>query len=143
MKCPACRHELSAVNTRGIILDVCEGGCGGIWFDHFELQKFDEPHETIPEDIAHPRFNPEADVDPAPERRCPRCEGVVMLRFAVEGVRHAQLDNCPSCGGYWLDAGELTLLRSQFKPKATRPPAPSPTAAQARASASILRLTRA
>ena len=25
-----------------VTVDVCEGGCGGIWFDAFELKKFDD-----------------------------------------------------------------------------------------------------
>ena len=36
---------VDAKNIDGVQLDVCDGGCGGIWFDWFELQKFDEPHE--------------------------------------------------------------------------------------------------
>ena len=42
MKCPACGNELSQMVAGEITVDVCKGGCGGIWFDHFELQKVDE-----------------------------------------------------------------------------------------------------
>jgi len=29
------------------VVDVCQNGCGGIWFDNFELEKVDEKHETL------------------------------------------------------------------------------------------------
>lgn len=38
LSCPADSHPLTAVRHRGIEVDVC-GTCGGIWFDHGELQK--------------------------------------------------------------------------------------------------------
>ena len=50
MKCPACEKELQQITIETITLDVCEGGCGGIWFDNFELEKVDEPHESAGED---------------------------------------------------------------------------------------------
>ena len=37
MKCPACKGELRKRNAGNMELDVCLGGCGGIWFDQGEL----------------------------------------------------------------------------------------------------------
>ena len=45
MKCPACDNTLTEINISDILVDICKGGCGGIWFDNFELEKFDEKHE--------------------------------------------------------------------------------------------------
>ena len=45
MKCPACSRELAEVQVGSLLVDVCQGGCGGIWFDAFELQRMDEAHE--------------------------------------------------------------------------------------------------
>ena len=42
MKCPACKNPLLEKDAEGMTLDVCYGGCGGIWFDAFELQRVDE-----------------------------------------------------------------------------------------------------
>ncbi|MFB2922740.1 MULTISPECIES: zf-TFIIB domain-containing protein [Aerosakkonema] len=39
MKCPACENNLTEIVTEAITVDVCEGGCGGIWFDRFELSQ--------------------------------------------------------------------------------------------------------
>jgi Zn-finger nucleic acid-binding protein len=43
------------------------------------------------------------------ERRClrPSCENSLMERIEVDKV---EIDKCPSCGGVWLDPGELELL---------------------------------
>jgi len=52
MKCPARDAELSQMIVKGaapsgtdVAVDVCRTRCGGIWFDQFELRKFDEPFE--------------------------------------------------------------------------------------------------
>ena len=41
MICAACQGELSPLLVRGVTVDVCRDGCAGIWFDNFELKKFD------------------------------------------------------------------------------------------------------
>jgi uncharacterized protein len=43
MNCPACRGTLTRVNVSGLTVDVCQGGCAGIWFDQAELRALDEP----------------------------------------------------------------------------------------------------
>ena len=44
MQCPACFHQLTQLQVGNLFVDVCQGGCGGIWFDGFELQRVDEEH---------------------------------------------------------------------------------------------------
>ena len=46
MNCLACDRGLSEMTVGDITVDVCKGDCGGVWFDNFELQKFDESHEA-------------------------------------------------------------------------------------------------
>ena len=58
MKCPVCSNLLEAMTAGDVTVDVCKGGCGGIWFDNFELKKFDEPCESAGEallDIERPQ----------------------------------------------------------------------------------------
>ena len=49
IKCPACGREMEKVfiPSEGINLDICTQGCGGIFFDNRELDKFDEKDEDI------------------------------------------------------------------------------------------------
>jgi len=120
LQCPACKNELSAIFLGDICLDVCKGGCGGIWFDHFELQKVDEQHEHQGESVLDIERNPHTHVDVAMKRYCPKCEGVKMMRRYFSVKRQVEIDECPSCGGIWLDAGELRDIRNAFENEAER-----------------------
>jgi hypothetical protein len=96
-------------------VDVCEGGCGGIWFDHFELKKVDETRESAGEALLDIERDPSITVDLSVRRTCPKCIGdVVMMRHYTSVKRRVTIDECPQCGGIWLDAGELTGIRNEF-----------------------------
>jgi uncharacterized protein len=115
MKCPNCGITLRQVRAAGVVLDVCRDGCAGIWFDRFELEKFDEPHERVGEVLAKlkpkKRFVPE----PGGKRDCPKCAGLPMLRHLHSPTSNVVVDECPACGGFWLDPGELATIRGEFR----------------------------
>jgi Zn-finger nucleic acid-binding protein len=113
MKCPACYNELAARHAGGIEVDVCQDGCGGIWLDAFELQKVAETDSTSGEDLLNIQQNPAIVVDHGRKRECPRCPGIKLQRHYYSAARRVQVDECPNCGGYWLDAGELALVRAE------------------------------
>jgi len=112
MKCPACYNELTEVQVGPIQVDVCQGGCGGVWFDAFELQQVDEIHEPG-DSLLHIQPDPQVVVDLSRKRECPRCAGIKLHRHFFSPRRQVQVDQCPNCGGYWLDAGELALIRRE------------------------------
>lgn len=118
MKCPACDHELTEARVGSVVVDICQGGCGGIWFDAFELQKVDEQREAAGERLISIECNPLRRVDVARKRACPRCEGVKLQRHLFNPRSTVEVDHCPSCAGYWLDAGELKKIRLEQKPAA-------------------------
>ncbi|MBD2186318.1 TFIIB-type zinc ribbon-containing protein [Aerosakkonema funiforme] len=120
MKCPACENNLTEIVTEAITVDVCEGGCGGIWFDRFELHHVDEPTETIDEILLNIHKNEQIQVDDAKKRHCPRCQNIVMMRHYFSVKKEVLVDECPKCGGYWLDAGELPKIRNEFSSEAAR-----------------------
>ena len=109
MNCPACDRGLLEMVAGDITVDVCKGGCGGVWFDNFELRKFDEPHEALL-DIEQ---DESIQVDHDKRRNCPRCETQVMMRHFFSVKQHVEVDECPSCAGMWLDYGELHQIRTQ------------------------------
>ncbi|HLH52991.1 MAG TPA: zf-TFIIB domain-containing protein [Verrucomicrobiae bacterium] len=113
MKCPACFNELAQVQVGGLVVDVCQGGCGGIWFDAFELEQVDEEGEAAGEPLLHISRDERIVVDPARKRECPRCAGIKLHRHFFSAKRQVQVDQCPNCGGYWLDAGELAAIRAE------------------------------
>lgn len=120
MECPACKRSLQEMTAGDVTVDVCKGGCGGIWFDNQELKKFDEPHEGAGEAILDIERDEGLHVDHSQRRNCPHCHDVVMMRHFFSIKREVELDECPGCGGMWLDAGELAKIRGLYGSEAER-----------------------
>ena len=131
MKCPACFNELTELQVGSLVVDVCGGGCGGIWFDAFELQKADEEGEVAGEPLLRIQRDERVVVDLSRKRECPRCAGVKLHRHFFSAKRRVQVDQCPNCGGYWLDAGELALIRAEKTQAATAEQCGQPSISQA------------
>ena len=110
MKCPACAEDLRELKVAGLAVDVCDGPCGGIWFAHFEINKVDEAHAALTAALLALPFNPQAVVVPN-RRACPRCVEVVMMQHKFRPDKPVVVDECPNCGGLWLDGGELAEIR--------------------------------
>ncbi len=115
MKCPACEHDLTEMTIQELEIDICKGGCGGIWFDNWEIQRVDEPHEGLGEDLLDIETDPEIVVDHTKKRLCPKCDGMPLMRHFFSVKQNVEVDECPSCGGFWLDPGELADIRSLFR----------------------------
>ena len=113
MKCPACFNELTKTQVGSLVVDICQGSCGGIWFDAFELQRVDEQEEAAGEPLLHIKRDERTVVDFSRRRECPKCVGVRLHRHFFSAKRQVEVDECPNCGGYWLDAGELAQIRAE------------------------------
>ena len=120
MKCPACENVLQQVTAGDVTVDVCKDGCGGMWFDHFELKKFDEPHESTGQILLEIKRSPHPTIDRSKKLKCPKCDDVVMMRHFFSVKKQVEVDECPGCGGFWLDAGELGGIRSLFSSEQER-----------------------
>jgi Zn-finger nucleic acid-binding protein len=120
MICPACGGTLVPVTAEGLTVDVCRGGCGGIWFDQRELAKVDEQHESAGEILLSIEKDPGTAIDRRKKRTCPRCSDVVMMRHFFSVKQQVEVDECPGCGGFWLDPGELAAIRSEYATDADR-----------------------
>jgi len=114
MNCPACGNELEKMTVGNVVVDVCQRGCGGIWFDNFEIEKFDEPHESAGEQLLDIERDESIVVDRIKRFNCPKCSDIVMMRHFFSVKKQVEVDECPGCGGFWLDAGELGKIRSLF-----------------------------
>ena len=114
MKCPACSNQLQQMKIEDIAIDVCKGGCGGMWFDNFEIKKFDEPHEQAGQALLEIQRNENIKIDHNKRLNCPKCDDVVMMQHFFSVKKQVTVDECPGCGGFWLDAGELRQIRSLF-----------------------------
>ncbi len=117
MKCPACFNELVPLQVGSVTVDVCQGGCGGIWFDAFELQRIEQEDDTATQWLMNVERDPRIQVDPQRKRECPRCTGVKLMRHFHSAKRRVDVDDCPGGGGLWLDAGELARIRAELEMK--------------------------
>lgn len=115
MECPACGNQLEGIEVGGVKVDFCRGHCGGIWFDQYELRKFDEPHESAGESLLEMERDENLVVDHERRRNCPRCTDMVMMRHFFSVKHQVEVDECAGCAGIWLDFGELGTIRSQFE----------------------------
>lgn len=120
MKCPACNNQLVEVTVGNVAVDLCKGGCGGIWLDNQELKKLDEPHELAGDQLLDISMDPAVVVDAERQRFCAKCEGQPMLRHFMSSKKEVAIDECPACGSIWLDCGELNQIRQQFTTEADR-----------------------
>jgi Zn-finger nucleic acid-binding protein len=116
MKCPTCGKDLRRMVAGGVSVDWCEAGCGGMWFDNRELEKFDEPKQWQSEGEALLNWDKEqwAQSDQNGDRWCPKCSKTTMMKHMWSPEWQVEVDECPDCGGVWLDCGQLSWIRNQW-----------------------------
>ena len=105
-RCPRCGTALRQVEDGRLVLDTCPT-CGGLWIDEDEWK----PLVGSVRSIARPLSVP-LDFRRPP---CPACgpenEEAGLMPRGLRGGGELEIDLCASCGGAWLDAGELEHAR--------------------------------
>lgn len=106
---------LMSVHVNKVELDICPL-TGGIWFDRFEIKKFDEIHEDLTELLATLPKNP---VKPeiVTGRSSPKHKGVIMQQqpYGPKGMNGVlTVDVCSVSAGIWLDHSELEKIRELY-----------------------------
>lgn len=115
MNCPACKNPLQPKNAgNDLSLDICYGGCGGIWFDFTELERASAsaPAATTLHSIWQLSPN---NAQPGRVRSCPRCPDQSLERRWFSDSRTVEIDQCPQCRGVWLDAEEFSKIYDELK----------------------------
>lgn len=110
---------LQSQSVNGIEIDVCPLS-GGIWFDRFELKKFDEAHEPLISLLALLPKNPKAP-EILKSRRSPKNPEAIMQQhpYGPKGANGALIvDTCPVSAGIWLDYNELQKIRELYPTEA-------------------------
>lgn len=114
MECPRTGAPMLEKTIGKIKVDISTG-CGAIWFDHLEIKKFDELSEAGGEELISAAGEYHKDINTTPRLRCPQCADVIMLRHFFSVSRQVEIDECPGCGGIWLDPGEIKAIRELFE----------------------------
>ena len=100
-------------------LDFCYGGCGGIWFDAAELERVSARAAATLHTIWQV---PVGKVNLTEPRPCPRCPDQVLERKWFSDLKKVEIDQCPKCGGVWLDAGEFSRIYEEVQGAKVSPP---------------------
>ena len=119
MKCPACKSPLREKGAGGMTVDICYGGCGGIWFDARELNRIDARAAANLHTVWR---DPLKEVKLTEPRPCPRCPEQVLERRWFSEQKRVEIDQCPTCGGIWLDEGEFSRIQDEMKAAKVAPP---------------------
>jgi Zn-finger nucleic acid-binding protein len=119
MNCPACGTAMTEIAAGDVKVQACKGGCGGLWFDEWTLGKVDQPDQSAGESLLNIPQNASLKVDQSQRRKCPR-DSVIMMRHFWSVKRDVVVDECPKCEGIFLDPGELTAIRTDYKSDAER-----------------------
>jgi Zn-finger nucleic acid-binding protein len=96
----------------GVMIDVC-ANCKGMWFDWMELMKMDEKHEGGGQALAEAMLSPRVNDAGRGQIACPKC-GTPMRIHNYGRAQDVKVDECYACGGFFLDSGELRVIREDF-----------------------------
>ena len=116
MQCPSCgASSMRSIDYEGVTVETCDS-CGGFWLDEPELRIINAVREKkFDRETCNAIANQNgvqgvrlADVDR--DLTCPKCGGETdAVNFG--GNTGIIIDRCTSCGGMWLDKGELANIQ--------------------------------
>lgn len=110
--CPKCHGLLEPIIYSGIEVDRCQN-CAGIWFDALEAEALKNIHGSESLDQGNPHIGNYYDRIPG-KIQCPRCR--TPLRRMLDIDRYSiWYERCPQCSGIWLDAGEFSKFKQNFR----------------------------
>lgn len=117
MKCLSCDGDLAATHSGGIRVEQC-ADCGGLWLDQGELDRIVETERADARWMDLDLWRDTEAVQGQPSARaCPYGHGpLATLTYGESGI---EVDVCPTCGGVWLDTGELEKILAYLSKRAT------------------------
>ncbi len=111
LKCPVCAGALKEVYAKAnygrvLLVDQC-AGCGGVWFDRWELYMLHGGSASDLDSVDAGSLlatNPEVHGS----GNCPRCS-LPLVDFRDPGLPpDASIKRCGACSGLWLNRGEVS-----------------------------------
>lgn len=110
MTCPVCSKTMVEQDFGGVKVHVCATGCKGLWFDWLQLQKLDHKNQGFGDALKAALNSPRVNDDTRPRLKCPKC-GIPLYRHEFDLDKEVNVDECYSCGAFFLDSGELKQIR--------------------------------
>ena len=111
MNCPACQQQLIHIEIGPVIADVCENSCGGSWLDRLELAKICASNASISHRVLSIKSKTSSPLKEI--KQCPHDQKNLIHRSYIQN--QAVVDECPQCGGIWIDhLDEFLQIASDF-----------------------------
>jgi len=109
LKCPKCENIVLVHQIHGkISIELCPK-CDGVWLDKGELDKITHPHQG---DLEYCSLGNEG-MDKISVSRCPRCHASQFEKVHFLSYSDIIIGHCSTCGGFWLDRGELEAINTE------------------------------
>ncbi len=126
MLCPNENREMQPVKAEShygqtVVLDQCPG-CGGIWFDSFELYMAKQGQADKIELLDVDSLQSSSAIQKS-DLLCPRDQSKLVHFSDPVFPKDLILARCPVCGGFWLNRGEFTKYQHyrQERQEANKP----------------------
>lgn len=117
MLCPTCKTAMRAETENQVMYSACPQ-CAGLWFADGELSKLirsgSQTMEEV-EDTNLPLRSPQL----VGSLACPDC-GTTLMKYQYAYASPVELDGCESCGGVFLQDGELAAIQKWKSEEATK-----------------------
>ena len=110
INCPSCSSEMTVVNEPDMKFEICSS-CEGVFLDEGELNQF---ATGLSGDIEYSSFGDEISSDDFPERSCSKCPSQKMNKVGLLIYSDIVFDHCDSCGGFFLDKGEIKEMNKRL-----------------------------
>ena len=111
MDCPRCNEKMAKEEIDGEMIAVCHD-CGGMWLQRNQLNKMIIEGEG---DFESASVDSSATGGEMTTLSCPECDGSIMGKVNFLHYSDIILDHCDSCGGFWLDQGELERIHGYVR----------------------------
>ena len=102
---------MEPTHVNDVAVDICSS-CRGLWLDRDELRRLSAHPEEL-EALRKHLGDQEPDGEPEASGDCPACK----RRLSVASVGSFRVEYCTTCGGVFLDRGELDKVLEQTKAK--------------------------
>ena len=113
MRCPRCSAGATLEQVEDRQVFACPE-CRGMYLAPGQLDALAEPHEG---DLEYSTLDLDSfdHPDGSAATECPACDGGVMAKVEFNIHTGIILDFCRSCGGFWLDGGELDRINAEVR----------------------------
>ena len=113
-RCPKCGVPLCRVEIQGVPVHTCPD-CRVELIEDLRLKAIERRGDPDWSDADKDAFCRLADQsNNLDEILCPRCSRI-MRKFLFRNYANLQVDQCPECRCYWLDAGEMEKMQVLYQ----------------------------